>query len=84
MRPKLYGAGQNVRDWIHILNHNDAVWDIIDKGRIGETYLIGADGEKTNKEVVELICELMGREPDDYDHVADRPGHNMRDRKAHV
>ena len=78
VRPKLYGAGQNVRDWIHVLDHNDAVWDIIDKGRIGETYLIGADGEKTNKEVVELICELMGREPDDYDHVADRPGHDMR------
>ena len=43
VRPKLYGAGQNVRDWIHVLDHNDAVWDIIDKGRIGETYLIGAD-----------------------------------------
>ena len=78
VRPKLYGAGQNVRDWIHVLDHNDAVWDIIERGRIGETYLIGADGEKTNKEVVELILELMGREPDDYEHVADRPGHDMR------
>ena len=78
VRPKLYGAGQNVRDWIHVLDHNDAVWDIIERGRIGETYLIGANGEKTNKEVVELICELMGRDPHDYDHVADRPGHDMR------
>ena len=78
VRPKLYGAGENVRDWIHVLDHNDAVWDIIEKGRIGETYLIGADGEKSNKEVVEQILELMGREPDDYDHVADRPGHDMR------
>ena len=78
VRPKLYGAGQNVRDWIHVHDHNDAVWDIIEKGRIGETYLIGADGEKSNKEVVEQILELMGREPDDYDHVADRPGHDMR------
>ena len=43
VRPKLYGAGQNVRDWIHVLDHNDAVWDIIEKGRIGETYLIGAN-----------------------------------------
>jgi len=45
---------------------------------IGETYLIGADGEKNNKEVVELILELMGYAPDDYEHVADRPGHDMR------
>ena len=75
---KLYGAGENVRDWIHVLDHNDAVWDIIEKGRIGETYLIGADGEKNNKEVVELILELMGYAPDDYEHVADRPGHDMR------
>jgi len=78
VRPKLYGAGENVRDWIHVLDHNDAVWDIIEKGRIGETYLIGANGEKNNKEVVELILELMGHEPDDYEHVADRPGHDMR------
>ena len=78
VRPRLYGAGENVRDWIHVLDHNDAVWDIIEKGRIGETYLIGADGEKNNKEVVELILELMGYAPDDYEHVADRPGHDMR------
>jgi len=78
VRPKLYGAGQNVRDWIHVLDHNRAVWAIIDKGRSGETYLIGADGEKNNKEVVELILELMGHEPSDYEHVADRPGHDMR------
>jgi len=71
-------AGENVRDWIHVLDHNDAVWDIIEKGRIGETYLIGANGEKNNKEVVELILELMGHAPDDYEHVADRPGHDMR------
>jgi len=78
VRPKLYGAGQNVRDWIHVLDHNRAVWAIIDRGRSGETYLIGADGEKNNKEVVELILELMGHEPSDYEHVADRPGHDMR------
>ena len=55
-----------MRDWIHVLDHNDAVWDIIEKGRIGETYLIGANGEKNNKEVVELILELMGHDPSDY------------------
>ena len=78
VRPRLYGAGRTVRDWIHVRDHNNAVWDIIERGRIGETYLIGADGEKSNKEVVELILSLMGRDPHDYDHVADRPGHDMR------
>jgi dTDP-glucose 4,6-dehydratase len=78
VKPKLYGAGQNVRDWIHVRDHNAAVWTIIEKGKIGETYLIGADGEKNNKEVVELILELMGHDPHDYDHVADRPGHDLR------
>ncbi|WP_341358839.1 dTDP-glucose 4,6-dehydratase [Georgenia sp. M64] len=78
IRPKLYGAGQNVRDWIHVRDHNTAVWRIIERGRIGETYLIGADGEKNNKEVVELILELMGHDPQDYEHVADRPGHDLR------
>ncbi|MDR1767689.1 MAG: dTDP-glucose 4,6-dehydratase [Propionibacteriaceae bacterium] len=78
VRPKLYGAGLNVRDWIHVRDHNTAVWAIIEKGRIGETYLIGADGELDNKSVVELILELMGHDPSDYDHVNDRPGHDLR------
>ncbi|MDR0435566.1 MAG: dTDP-glucose 4,6-dehydratase [Propionibacteriaceae bacterium] len=78
VKPKLYGAGLNVRDWIHVLDHNRAVWAIIDRGHLGETYLIGADGEMSNKAVVELILELMGHDPHDYEHVADRPGHDMR------
>ncbi|KAE8764551.1 dTDP-glucose 4,6-dehydratase [Georgenia thermotolerans] len=78
VRPRLYGAGRNVRDWIHVRDHNRAVWTIIDKGRIGETYLIGADGEKSNREVVELILELMGCDRHDYDNVADRAGHDLR------
>ena len=78
IRPRVYGTGEQVRDWIHVRDHNNAVWDIIERGRIGETYLIGADGEKSNKEVVELILSLMGRDPHDYDPVADRPGHDMR------
>ncbi len=78
IRPKLYGRGENVRDWIHVDDHNAAVWTIIEKGRIGETYLIGADGEENNKDVVELILELMGRGRDEYDLVSDRPGHDMR------
>ncbi|GAA2067263.1 dTDP-glucose 4,6-dehydratase [Microbacterium hatanonis] len=78
IRPKLYGAGENVRDWIHADDHSSAVLTILDNGKIGETYLIGADGEKDNKTVVELILTLMGEEPDAYDHVTDRPGHDMR------
>lgn len=77
-RPKLYGAGENVRDWIHADDHSSAVLTILDKGEIGETYLIGADGEKSNKEVVELILELMGQPRDAYDHVTDRAGHDLR------
>jgi len=77
-KPKLYGTGENVRDWIHVDDHNSAVIAIIEKGTSGETYLIGADGEKNNKEVVETILGLMGKDPSDYDHVSDRPGHDMR------
>ena len=78
VRPKLYGEGRNVRDWIHADDHSSAVLTILEKGRIGETYLIGADGEKDNKTVVELILQLMGRPADDYDHVTDRAGHDLR------
>jgi dTDP-glucose 4,6-dehydratase len=78
IRPRLYGAGRNVRDWIHVEDHNAAVWTILQKGRIGETYLIGADGEKNNLEVVRTLLEIFGRDPDDFDHVADRPGHDLR------
>ena len=78
IRPKLYGAGLNVRDWIHVDDHNSAVQAIVEKGRIGETYLIGADGEKNNKTVIELILKMMGQPEDAYDHVNDRPGHDLR------
>ena len=78
VKPKLYGKGENVRDWIHVEDHNLAVLDILEKGRIGETYLIGANGEMNNKAVVEMILELMGYDPKDYEHVSDRPGHDMR------
>ncbi|SFC09786.1 dTDP-glucose 4,6-dehydratase [Alkalibacterium subtropicum] len=77
-RPKLYGDGKNVRDWIHTDDHSSAVWDILISGRIGETFLIGADGEMSNKDVLEHILELMGQPKDAYDHVKDRPGHDLR------
>ena len=77
-RPKLYGAGSNVRDWIHADDHSSAVLTILDAGAIGETYLVGADGERDNRQVVETILELMGQPADAYDLVTDRPGHDLR------
>jgi len=64
--PKLYGEGKNVRGWIHTENHSSVVWIILTKGRIGETYLIGADGEEDNKTVIELILELMVKDKNEY------------------
>jgi len=78
LRPRLYGAGLNVRDWIHADDHSAAVLLVSGRGRIGETYLIGADGEKNNTEVVETILELMGQPRDAFDHVPDRAGHDLR------
>jgi dTDP-glucose 4,6-dehydratase len=78
VRPKLYGAGTNVRDWIHVDDHSSAVWAILDKGRNGETYLIGADGERSNREVVEALLEAFGQPRDAFDLVPDRPGHDLR------
>ena len=78
IRPKLYGDGLNVRDWIHTEDHSSAVWDILTKGEIGETYLIGADGEKNNIDVLRAILREMGRDADDFDWVKDRPGHDRR------
>lgn len=78
IRPKLYGDGLNVRDWIHTEDHSSAVWDILTKGEIGETYLIGADGEKNNIDVLRAILTEMGKDADDFDWVKDRPGHDRR------
>ena len=77
-RPKLYGRGANVRDWIHVDDHNSAVRRILEKGRIGQTYLISAEGERDNLTVLRTLLQMMGREPDDFDHVTDRVGHDLR------
>ena len=77
-RPKLYGAGTNVRDWIHVDDHNAAVWKILQDGVAGATYLIGADGERDNVTVLRLILQLMDKDPDDFDQVTDRAGHDLR------
>ena len=79
IKPKLYGTGEQVRDWIHVDDHNEAVHIILEKGIPGETYIIGADNDHVNnKMVIELICELMGKGRDWYEHVNDRPGHDLR------
>lgn len=79
IQPKLYGQGLNVRDWIHVDDHNSAVHLILDKGVLGETYIIGADNDHTNnKMVIEMILGLMDKPTDWYEHVNDRPGHDMR------
>ena len=76
--PKLYGDGKNVRDWIHTEDHSSAVWTILENGKLGETYLIGANGERDNLTVLHSILEEMGKDPNDFDWVKDRPGHDRR------
>lgn len=76
--PKLYGTGEQVRDWIHVDDHNSAVHAILDNGKIGELYLIGANGEQNNVYILETILELMGKDKTAYEHVNDRPGHDQR------
>lgn len=77
-RPRVYGDGLNVRDWIHTEDHSSAVMTILEKGVIGETYLIGADGERSNLDVVRAILRHFGRSEDEIEFVTDRAGHDRR------
>ena len=77
-RPQLYGTGLNVRDWIYVDDHVDGIWAALDKGIIGETYLLGANQELTNIEVVNLIARAIGGDDVDIQFVQDRPGHDRR------
>jgi len=74
----IYGEGKNIRDWIHVNDHNRGVDFIIRKGKIGETYCLGGDSEKTNLEITESILKLMGKGEEMVEHVADRLGHDLR------
>jgi dTDP-glucose 4,6-dehydratase len=78
VRPKLYGDGSNVRDWIHVDDHNDGVWAVIEKGRVGQTYLLGASCERSNLQVVRTILFELGLPEDFMEFVPDRPGHDLR------
>ena len=81
----VYGEGANIRDWLHVDDHVAALRRIVAKGRVGETYLIGARAESRNLDMVQAICGLLdARRPDGRPHarlitfVTDRPGHDSR------
>jgi dTDP-glucose 4,6-dehydratase len=74
----LYGDGLNVRDWIHVEDHCDAILTILEKGEIGEVYNIGAHNPKTNLEITRLILEILGKSENLIKFVKDRPGHDRR------
>lgn len=78
IKPKLYGDGMNVRDWIHVEDHCNAVWEILINGEFGETYLIGSNCEMSNREVLNTILSMMDKPNDWFDFVQDRPAHDRR------
>jgi len=77
-RPILYGNGENIRDWIHVEDHVRGIWMVIEKGEIGATYLLGANLERSNMELVLEICEILGVPSDEMAFAPDRPGHDRR------
>jgi dTDP-glucose 4,6-dehydratase len=74
----VYGDGLNVRDWIYVIDHNEAVELVFENGREGEVYNIGASQEMTNIEIVKLILNALGKTEDLIEYVKDRPGHDRR------
>lgn len=74
----LYGTGLNVRDWIHVDDHTSGIWAAIEKGNLGETYLLGVNNEHTNLEVAKRILAELGRSQDQIEFIEDRKGHDLR------
>ena len=75
----LYGDGLNVRDWLYVEDHCDAIWAVLTKGRAGEVYNVGGNNEITNRRITETILRLMDKPWDEYvTYVKDRPGHDRR------
>lgn len=77
-QPELYGDGSNVRDWIHVDDHNAGIWAILERGISGKTYLLGADNQRSNLEVVESLLRILGRTDLEVKFISDRPGHDVR------
>jgi dTDP-glucose 4,6-dehydratase len=74
----VYGRGENVRDWIHVYDHNTGIDMIIHNGRAGEIYNLGGHSERTNLDVVKTILKQLNKPEDLISFVADRPGHDLR------
>ncbi|MEM6459786.1 MAG: dTDP-glucose 4,6-dehydratase [Planctomycetota bacterium] len=74
----LYGDGKNVRDWLHVEDHNEAVLTVLEKGKPGERYCIGGNNERSNLELTHAILEIMGKGEESIQHVTDRAGHDRR------
>jgi dTDP-glucose 4,6-dehydratase len=74
----LYGDGLNVRDWLHVDDHCEAILTVLDKGREGEVYNIGGDNERSNLELTHTILKLMGKGQEMIRYVPDRLGHDRR------
>ena len=74
----LYGDGRNVRDWLHVEDHNEAVMAVLEKGRAGERYCIGGDNERSNLELTHAILDIMGKGEEMIEPVKDRLGHDRR------
>lgn len=77
-RPQLYGTGLNVRDWIHVDDHVDGIWAVVDRGQIGETYLLGANQQLSNRQVVQQLAVAVGKTGIEIEYVPDRKGHDLR------
>lgn len=77
-KPRLYGQGTNVREWTHVDDHNAAVHLILERGRAGETYLIGSGDERSNRQIIHDLLEVMSLPADYFEYVPDRPGHDLR------
>ncbi len=74
----VYGTGENVRDWIHVIDHNIGVDLIVRNGKVGEVYNLGGHSERTNLTIVKTILKQLGKSEDLIEFVADRKGHDLR------
>lgn len=75
---RIYGKGENVRDWIHVDDHTDGIWAVLNHGEVGETYLLGGDNELDNLAIASRILAILGIPKDQIQFVDDRPGHDLR------